>query len=258
MAENYKLIESSNLPDLKDILTPRFHIPAVLATTLPEITTIMTSGNNTLTVPENSQIVVPVLPECISLIAKVPEVVYTEPQYLGDRKEVMISQVLPGYAPSYASDYMPQQVNSHSFNTFVNTMSINVSRYPALSEVTDSKTYTPQEKKRKEDFKDESSITSRRQYEYVPAEYFSGEGMSKVQTAGVVQSQSVCIVKPEVLSSGRLLTNMTTIPIQLIEGQNPEFPNSVNTIETKSPSYTPTQNGAMKDAVDGAVGAVSS
>jgi hypothetical protein len=33
-------------------------------------------------------------------------------------------------------------VNSNSFTTFANTISFNISRYPALSEVTDSKNYS--------------------------------------------------------------------------------------------------------------------
>jgi hypothetical protein len=36
------------------------------------------------------------------------------------------------------------KVNSQSFTNFANTISFNISRYPALSEVTDSRNYSPE------------------------------------------------------------------------------------------------------------------
>ena len=62
----------------------------------------------------------PVLPETVPLIAQVPDVVsttQTQPQEQGGTREpvakkeiVEISQVLPGYARSYAGDYVPNEV----------------------------------------------------------------------------------------------------------------------------------------------------
>merc|ERR1719445_2591488 len=84
----------------------------------------------------------PVLPETVPLIAQVPDVVATTQQEKDKPKEIVeISQVLPGYARSYAVDYVPNEVNNHSFSTFANTISFNISRYPTLVEITDSKNY---------------------------------------------------------------------------------------------------------------------
>ena len=54
----------------------------------------------------------PVLPETVPLIAQVPDVVSKEKKEAPEAsKEVVeISQVLPGYARSYAGDYVPNQV----------------------------------------------------------------------------------------------------------------------------------------------------
>ena len=60
----------------------------------------------------------PVLPETVPLIAQVPDVVsttHTQTQEQGNKetkaKEIVeISQVLPGYARSYAGDYVPNEV----------------------------------------------------------------------------------------------------------------------------------------------------
>ncbi|XP_023342485.1 uncharacterized protein LOC111712172 [Eurytemora carolleeae] len=204
-----KKLQESNLPDLTEIISPNLAVPAALATTIPEVLTLQTEGGFSITVPQNAQIVVPVLPECIPLIAKVPDVVYTEPSVLGEPQEVKISQVLPGYPPSYASDYIPEQINSHSFNSFVNTISFNVSRYPTLSDVTDSKSYTPNSSKTEKG--SEPVNPPPQKFDYVPAEFFSGPG-SNFQTAGVRQAQSISKVPPTVLGSGRILTQMTTLP----------------------------------------------
>merc|ERR1719439_27150 len=84
----------------------------------------------------------PVLPETVPLIAQVPDVVATTQQEKDKPKEIVeISQVLPGYARSYAVDYVPNEVNNHSFSTFANTISFNISRYPTPVESTDSKDY---------------------------------------------------------------------------------------------------------------------
>ena len=42
------------------------------------------------------------------LIAQVPDVVTT---VAGEGQKVQISQLLPGYAPSYAGDYVPSEVS---------------------------------------------------------------------------------------------------------------------------------------------------
>ena len=53
----------------------------------------------------------PVLPETVPLIAQVPDVVATTQQEKDNPKEIVeISQVLPGYARSYAVDYVPNEV----------------------------------------------------------------------------------------------------------------------------------------------------
>ena len=54
----------------------------------------------------------PVLPEAVPLIAQVPDVVATTQQEKDKPKEIVeISQVLPGYARSYAVDYVPNEVS---------------------------------------------------------------------------------------------------------------------------------------------------
>ncbi len=64
--------------------------------------------------PESTKILLPVLPETVPLIAQVPDVVATsEEKAEKTGKEVVeISQVLPGYAPSYAGDYVPNEVTT--------------------------------------------------------------------------------------------------------------------------------------------------
>ena len=87
------------------------------------------------------------------------------------------------------------QVNNHSFSTFANTISFNVSRYPTLVEMTDSKEYEEKQKVKKSGGKNEEetevitdedalkgvkpgglnmATSSDSNLEYVPAEYFRG------------------------------------------------------------------------------------
>merc|ERR1712059_71348 len=163
--------------------------------------------------------------------AQVPDVVTRGSDSRGDNKEgkevVQLSQILPGYAPSYANDYVPPLVNDHSFSTFANTISFNVSRYPTLSEVTDSKKYTDKRKEEKErtgkgsDTKSKdggahvcNSPTKPTQttLEYVPAEYFRGVNSDQINSVSR-SVQSVGYVRPDVLASGRLLNCMTPVPV---------------------------------------------
>ena len=59
----------------------------------------------------------PVLPETVPLIAQVPDVVATTQQEKDNPKEIVeISQVLPGYARSYAVDYVPNEVSRGFLN----------------------------------------------------------------------------------------------------------------------------------------------
>lgn len=222
----------NTLPDLTEVLDPMAAVPALLTTTVPQDTVITTHGT-TFTVPGNTQIVVPLLPESIVQLAKVPDVVSTEAEGAGGKpvEVVKISQLLPAYPPSYAPDYMPSEVNSQSFSNFANTISFNISRYPALSEVTDSKKYSSDSAKNAADgpyvgrTAQESQLSSHvatsipnAQVEYVPAEYMRGADSNCSQT--VSASQSVVQVKPEVLSSGRILTNMTPFPLTTICTEN--------------------------------------
>lgn len=224
-------VVKNTLPDLTEVLNPWAAVPALLTTTIPEDTVITTRGT-TFTVPGNTQILVPLLPESIVQIAKVPDVVSTEAEGAGGKpvEVVKISQVLPGYAPSYAPDYMPNEVNRQSFTTFANTISFNISRYPALSEVTDSRNYANHDTAKNlgpgscrtapDVFQNgtnpqmATSLSGGQQMEYVPAEYMRGADSYGSQT--VSASQSVVHVKPEVLSSGRILTSMTPFPINTI------------------------------------------
>ena len=105
-------------------------------------------------------------------------------------------------------------MNSHSFSTFANTISFNVSRYPTPVEITDSKNYSEPEKHvgDREDaekgvkdldltsnlptigavsgvsdvFVPGTTVCDSSNIEYVPAEYFRG-----VPTAHLVQSGSL-------------------------------------------------------------------
>jgi len=218
---------TNKLPKITDLLDKEAPIPAAFATTIPEITTVQT-GQVFNTIPENSQIVIPVLPECVPLIAEVPDVV-TETKAdtakpSTTNEEVKISQVLPGYAPSYASDYVPSEVNTNSYNSFVNTISFNVSRYPTLTEITDSKNYSKKEDANKKDEKDvnkEDKQYEKKTFDYVPAEYLTGQD-TKVNRGKVYQT-SCTMVAPEVLNSGRVLTTMSV------------------------PSYSVNENGDKKD-----------
>jgi len=227
----------SQLPELLKAIP--FPPPAVLQTTLPAETRVIPSPQYSTILPESTKILLPVLPETVPLIAQVPDVVATsEEKAEKTGKEVVeISQVLPGYAPSYAGDYVPNEVNNHSFSTFANTISFNVSRYHTPAEITESKDYKEPAKeegsKQREQEMDTgpgasrltasrpelsrpglSASLERNNIEYVPAEYFRG-----VQAAQLIQSvsvsKSVTNVKPEVLASGRILTHMTPIPSTL-------------------------------------------
>jgi hypothetical protein len=234
------------LPVMQKVIP--FPPPAVLQTTLPQVTTVNPAPHISTTLPKSTNVIVPVLPETVPMIAQVPDVVTRGSDNKGDAKEgkevVQISQVLPGYAPSYANDYVPPLVNDHSFSTFANTISFNVSRYPTLSEVTDSKKYTDKKKEKKDSKEDKEDCdrgtvngdTNSRDsmlddsqdgvkstvsvcptehgqttLEYVPAEYFRGANCD--QTISVAAApMSVGFVKPDVLASGRLLNCMTPVP----------------------------------------------
>ena len=88
------------------------------------------------------------------------------------------------------------QVNSHSFSAFANTISFNVSRYPTLVEMTNSKDYEKQKslntaKETSKDTKDSTNdalktvkqtSSSDSNLEYVPAEYFRGAENGSIQT----------------------------------------------------------------------------
>ena len=90
------------------------------------------------------------------------------------------------------------QVNNHSFSTFANTISFNVSRYHTPAEITESKDYKEPAKEAGAKQRDQemetgaSRLTASRPelsrpglsaIEYVPAEYFRG-----VQAAQLIQS----------------------------------------------------------------------
>jgi len=217
------------LPELQSVIP--YPPPAALQTTIPSVTTVNPSPHLSTVLPESTRVILPVLPETVPLIAQVPDVVTTSVSKEGksdtDKEIVQISQVLPGYAPSYAQEYVPTEVNNHSFSTFANTISFNVSRYPTLVEITDSKEYENKNKKLEsrdgekpsvvlasEDCSSKNSQLStgngdNKNFEYVPAEYFRGVENNFIQT--VSSSGSVGIVKPDVLASGRVLTQMTAV-----------------------------------------------
>jgi len=232
---------NNQLPELQAVIP--FPPPAVLQTTLPNITTVNPAPQYSTVLPEMTQVILPVLPETVPLIAQVPDVVTTSvtaadtagPSEKTVAKEIVqISQILPGYAPSYAQDYVPAEVNSHSFSTFANTISFNVSRYPTLVEMTDSKEYEKKQKVKKTEEKKEGgkdaevsaedalkgvkvgglnmTTSNDSNLEYVPAEYFRGEVNSPLNIQTVSASNSVSFVKPDVLASGRVLTYMTPVP----------------------------------------------
>lgn len=216
------------LPVLQKVIP--FPPPAVLQTTLPQVTTVNPAPHITTTLPKSTNVIVPVLPETVPMIAQVPDVVTRGSDSKGDKHEgkevVQLSQILPGYAPSYANDYVPPLVNDHSFSTFANTISFNVSRYPTLSEVTDSKKYTDKQKEEKDKTEKDSDSKSKDDevhvcvsptrhsqttLEYVPAEYFRGVDSDQINSVSR-SHQSVGYVKPDVLASGRLLNCMTPVP----------------------------------------------
>jgi len=222
------------LPQLQEVIP--FPPPAVLQTTLPNVTTVIPVPQYSTVLPESTKVLLPVLPETVPLIAQVPDVVTTSvpaEEKVGDaggvavakpKEIVQISQVLPGYAPSYAQEYVPTEVNSHSFSAFANTISFNVSRYPTLLEMTNSKDYEKQKSlnnakeasKNTKESTDDSLKTVKHttsadsNIEYVPAEYFRGAENGSIQT--VSASGSISFVKPDVLASGRVLTYMTPVP----------------------------------------------
>ena len=106
----------SQLPELLKAIP--FPPPAVLQTTLPTETRVIPAPQYSTILPESTKILLPVLPETVPLIAQVPDVVATSEAKPGQEKAdnkvkevVEISQVLPGYAPSYAGDYVPNEVN---------------------------------------------------------------------------------------------------------------------------------------------------
>ena len=104
----------SQLPELQKAIP--FPPPAVLQTTLPAETRVIPAPQYSTILPEQTKILLPVLPETVPLIAQVPDVVATSESKGHQEKErtvkevVEISQVLPGYAPSYAGDYVPNEV----------------------------------------------------------------------------------------------------------------------------------------------------
>ena len=100
------------------------------------------------------------------------------------------------------------QVNNHSFSTFANTISFNISRYPTPVEITDSKDYQGPGKpaqssnkqngvengvKRTEEAEVAALVTTAgcgdTNIEYVPAEYFRGVDTHQVAQSGEI---SVC------------------------------------------------------------------
>ena len=100
----------SQLPELLKAIP--YPPPAVLQTSLPIQTTVTPVPQYSTIIPESTKIMLPVLPETVPLIAQVPDVVATTQQEKDKPKEIVeISQVLPGYARSYAVDYVPNEVN---------------------------------------------------------------------------------------------------------------------------------------------------
>ena len=99
------------------------------------------------------------------------------------------------------------QVNNHSFSTFANTISFNISRYPTLVEITDSKNYQgpakadqPTENQEGEETKARQPVEeeepglsvntdvseSNSNIEYVPAEYFRGVDTHQFAQSGQI------------------------------------------------------------------------
>jgi len=138
---------------------------------------------------------------------------------------VQISQVLAGYAPSYAHDYVPAEVNIASVTTFANTISFNVSRYPNLTDIIDSKTYNLKKREFASSHGNGSKHKAVNQpwnistnpptekalfdLQYIPAEY--GRDDFGKHSVTVSAAKNISIVRPEVLASGRLLTHMSPV-----------------------------------------------
>ena len=105
----------SQLPELLKAIP--YPPPAVLQTSLPTETTVTPVPQYSTIIPESTRIMLPVLPETVPLIAQVPDVVATTQQEKDKPKEIVeISQVLPGYARSYAVDYVPNEVSRGVLN----------------------------------------------------------------------------------------------------------------------------------------------
>ena len=107
------------------------------------MTTVTPAPQYSTHLPESTKVLLPVLPEVIlvpvvlltilkylqtvPLIAQVPDVVTTSipaetvegdacvPGVAKAKEIVQISQVLPGYAPSYAQEYVPTEVSEERF-----------------------------------------------------------------------------------------------------------------------------------------------
>jgi len=232
------VMTTASLPTLSTVIESLpFPPPAAIQTTLALITTVAnpaTASPVQFTAPViESTVTVPVLPESLPLIAEVPDVVVKDKEKADDIVEV--SQVLAGYAPSYSDNYVPPEVNEHTFTTFANTISFNVSRYPSMTEITDSKSY--QSSKKASHSSRENGQSSRTvsksendniavsdkdlpprttqhgqhgPLQYIPAEYGrSDQAVEARKTATVSAANTVVTVKPEVLASGRLLTHMS-------------------------------------------------
>ena len=125
-----------------------FPPPAVLQTTLPAETRVIPAPKFSTILPPSTKILLPVLPETVPLIAQVllrnkpnifrrfnqifsaqvPDVVATtqearkpENKECAGKEVVEISQVLPGYARSYAGDYVPNEVGSAIYQITIKT-----------------------------------------------------------------------------------------------------------------------------------------
>jgi hypothetical protein len=218
---------AASLPALSTVIESiPFPPPAAIQTTLPcAVTTV--APNVKFSLPVESKVIVPILPEAMPMIVTVPDVVAfapkTAPVQSSDGTEkksevVQINQVLPGYAPSYAHDYVPPEVNMTTVSTFANTISFNVSRYPNLTDIMDSKTYNQKKQElEKVDCSEKEAPTlpphttvhNAWDLQYIPAEY--GRDDTGKHSVTVSAAKNIAIVKPEVLASGRLLTHMSPV-----------------------------------------------
>lgn len=234
-------VTSASLPALSTVIESiSFPPPAAIQTTLPCVVTTV-APNLRMCLPVESTIRIPVIPEAMPMIVTVPDVTVTvaadknggaplfDTNGVEKKSEVVqISQVLAGYAPSYAHDYVPPEVNMASVTTFANTISFNVSRYPNLTDIMDSKTYNL--KKREfalshashgEDARSKEKAVNKilainppvekalMDLQYIPAEY--GRDDFGKHSVTVSAAKNIAIVKPEVLASGRLLTHMSPV-----------------------------------------------